>query len=130
VQGFRVPAITARKARTTVELRDGQSFAIAGLIRRDFNDSLRGMPGVSRVPIFGALMRSTSFQNNETEVIIIVTVNRANPTTLDRLKTPIEGFRAPSEPELFINGATEKPQAALEPQGDPIGEIISTASLD
>jgi len=107
-----IPALTTRRAQTTVELRDGQSFAIAGLIRRDFTDSVSGLPGISRMPVLGALFRSTRFERNETEVVIIVTAHRAQPTTLDRLMTPTDLFNAPSQFQLFWGGQVEAPQRA------------------
>jgi pilus assembly protein CpaC len=112
LNGTEIPALTTRRAQTTVELRDGQSFAIAGLIRRDFTDSVSGIPGVSRMPILGALFRSTRFERQETEVVIIVTAHRAHPTTLDRLMTPTDLFNAPSQFQLFWGGQTEAPARA------------------
>jgi len=120
LQGFRIPGITTRRAKTTVELRNGQSFAIAGLIRREFSDNLRGIPGASRVPIFGALMRSTGYQNNETEVVIIVTAHLAKPTDKRNLIAPTDLRQGPSEADLFLTGATDRalppgpPRASLQ----------------
>jgi pilus assembly protein CpaC len=105
--GTEIPALTTRRAETTVELRDGQSFAIAGLIRRDFMDGVDGIPGVSRLPIFGALFRSTRFERQESEVVIIVTARRAHPTTLDQLTLPTDLFSAPSQFQLFWMGQVE-----------------------
>lgn len=109
LQGFRVPALTTRRAKTTVELKNGQSFAIAGLIKKDFSDTLKGLPGIQNVPVLGALFRSTSFQNNETEVVIIVTVHLARPTTRQNLLLPTETSKAPAEAELFLLPNTDKP---------------------
>ena len=105
--GTEIPALTTRRAQTTVELRSGQSFAIAGLIRRDFTDSVNGLPGVSRMPILGALFRSTRFERQESEVVIIVTARRAQPTTLDQLSLPTDLFSAPSQFQLFWMGQVE-----------------------
>lgn len=124
-----IPALTTRRAQTTVELRDGQSFAIAGLIRRDFTDNVSGLPGVSRMPILGALFRSTRFERQETEVVIIVTAHRAQPTTLDRLMTPTDLFNAPSQFQLFWGGQVEAPARAqainanTQAQNDVIGRF-------
>ena len=90
-----------------MELRNGQSFAIAGLIRRDFTDKLSGFPGASRMPILGALFRSTRFARQETEVVIIVTAHRAHPTTLDQLVPRTDLFDAPSSFQLFWIGQVE-----------------------
>lgn len=112
LQGFRVPGITTRRAKTTIELRNGQSFAIAGLIRRDFSDSLRGLPGASAIPVFGALFRSTAYQNNETEVVIIVTAHLAAPTDRKKLILPTDTHKAPTPTELLIGGVVDKPLTA------------------
>lgn len=123
LQGFRIPGITTRRAKTTVELRNGQSFAIAGLIRREFSDNMRGIPGASRVPIFGALMRSTGYQNNETEVVIIVTAHLAKPTDKRNLLAPTDLRQGPSEADLYLTGATDRAIPASRPtaslQGAP-----------
>ena len=105
--GTEIPGLTTRRAQTTVELRDGQSFAIAGLIRQDFTDNLNGLPGAARMPILGALFRSTRFERSESEVVIIVTAHRAEPTTLDRLSLPTDLFNAPSQFQLFWMGDVE-----------------------
>lgn len=109
IQGFRVPGLTTRRAKTTIELRNGQSFAIAGLIRKEFSDNIQGIPGVSRVPIFGALARSTGYQNNETEVVIIVTAHMVRPTSKQNLLAPTDVRQAPSELDLYLNGTLDRP---------------------
>src|SRR3546814_19505214 len=73
LQGFDIPGLTTRRATTTVELRDGQSFAIAGLIQSDFQDTVRQLPLLADVPVLGALLRSSEYQNQQTELVIIVT---------------------------------------------------------
>jgi pilus assembly protein CpaC len=107
INGTVIPALTTRRAQTTVELRDGQSFAIAGLIRRDFTDNIDGIPGASRMPILGAIFRSSRFEREESEVVIIVTARRAHPTTLDQLRLPTDLFNAPSSFGLFWMGQVE-----------------------
>jgi pilus assembly protein CpaC len=127
--GTEIPALTTRRARTTVELRDGQSFAIAGLIRRDFTDNLNGLPGAARMPILGALFRSTRFERSESEVVIIVTAHRAEPTTLDRLTLPTDLFNAPSQFQLFWMGQVEgesqtRPaNSVAQVQGNAVGRF-------
>jgi len=117
LQGFRIPGITTRRAKTTVELRNGQSFAIAGLIRREFSDSLRGVPGAASLPIFGALFRSTAYQNNESEVVIIVTAHLAKPTDRKQLLLPTDTVQAPSGAELLLTNTTDKPKSAPKAPG-------------
>ncbi|RAK52536.1 type II and III secretion system protein family protein [Phenylobacterium deserti] len=115
LQGFRVPGITTRRAKTTVELRNGQSFAIGGLIRREFSDSMRGLPGAASLPIFGALFRSTAYENNESEVVIIVTAHLAKPTDRKNLILPTDTAGAPSGAELLLTSTTDHPKTAPAP---------------
>jgi len=116
LNGFKIPGITTRRAKTTVDLRNGQSFAIAGLIRREYTNNMRGLPGVSNMPIFGQLFRSSGFQNDETEVVIIVTAHLAKPTTRENLLVPTDLRRGPTEGELFFTNATDVP---LHPPAAP-----------
>jgi|WetSurMetagenome_2_1015567.scaffolds.fasta_scaffold15413_5 pilus assembly protein CpaC len=117
--GFNIPGITARRASTTIELRDGQSFAIAGLIKRDFTNDLRGIPGAASLPIFGALFRSTAYSNNESEVVIIVTAHLAKPTGAIRPLIPTELRRAPTEAELLFTDTTDVPLKTAPPAPTP-----------
>jgi pilus assembly protein CpaC len=118
-QGFRIPGITTRRAKTTVELKNGQSFAIAGLIRREFSDNLRGIPGAANLPIFGPLFRSTGFQKNDTEVVIIVTAHLAKPTDRRNLLLPTDVRGASNAADLLMLGVTDRPKAA--PAAAPVG---------
>ena len=97
----------------TVELRDGESFAIAGLIQNDFQDTVRQFPLLGQVPVLGALLRSTNFKRNETELVIIVTPHLVQPST--RLATPVDNFVPPSGPELFLLGRTESSKSGVAP---------------
>jgi pilus assembly protein CpaC len=126
LQGFRVPALTARRAKTTVELRNGQSFAIAGLIRREFTDNMRGIPGAARVPLLGALFRSTGYQNNESEVVIIVTAHLARPTDDAKLIAPTDLRQGPSEADLFLMGTTDKVVPLARPTPGPSASSSQT----
>lgn len=105
--GTTVPGLSTRRAETTVELRDGQSFAIAGLLQSDFSDTIRQVPGLGDVPVLGALFRSTSFQRNETELVIIVTPRLVKPAPAGTLAAPTDTFAMPSEAELFLLGRAE-----------------------
>ncbi|GGF14290.1 general secretion pathway protein [Aliidongia dinghuensis] len=113
--GFTIPGIATRRARTTVELRDGQSFAIAGLISSDFDDTVRGIPGIMDVPVLGALFRSPSYQNNETELVIIITPHLVQPAPAGTLKAPTDSFVPPSDAQIFLLGNTENPDSGLPP---------------
>jgi pilus assembly protein CpaC len=87
-----------------VELRDGQSFAIAGLLQDDFRDNASQIPWVGDIPVLGALFRSSDFRSSQTELVIIVTVHLVSPTDGDALSLPTDRIRPPSEAELFLLG--------------------------
>ena len=79
INGTTVPSLIERKAHTAVELRDGQSFAIAGLLQAQSSDSINQLPWLGNVPILGALFRSTDFQKNQTDLVIIVSPHLVRP---------------------------------------------------
>lgn len=116
-----IPGLSTRRAKTTVNLRDGQSFAIAGLIQKEFKDQLRGLPGLANIPILGALFRSTQFQHDETELVIIVTPHLVKPSTPDQLALPTDTLTLPSDADLFLMGKVEGP--AGEPSGGLDGRV-------
>jgi pilus assembly protein CpaC len=105
LNGFVIPGINTRRAKTTVELRDGQSFAIAGLISSDFTDTLRGIPGLADVPVLGALFHSSEYLRNETELVIIVTPYLVNPVAT-RVAAPTDGLILPSDPQQVLFSST------------------------
>jgi len=107
VTGLVIPGLTVRRANTTVDLRHGESFAIAGLIRSSFSDSVDQFPGLGNVPILGSLFRSANFQREETELVIIVTPYLARPARPGQLRLPTDSFRPPTESQLFLNGRTD-----------------------
>lgn len=112
IQGFDIPGLTTRRATTTVELRDGQSFAIAGLIQSDFEDTVRQLPLLSDVPVLGALLRSSDFQNQQTELVIIVTPHLVQPApSASALATPADNFVPPSEADIWLYGRIESPES-------------------
>ncbi len=83
--GFLIPALRVRRARTGVELRDGQSFALAGLLDNNETRSISKIPGLGDIPILGNLFKSTSFQKNETELMFIITAQTVKPVNRDDL---------------------------------------------
>ena len=102
---FVVPALTTRRAETTVELGSGQSFMIAGLLRNTNTNNVNKAPFLGDLPILGALFRSTSFRRSETELVIIVTPYLVRPTS-GKLALPINGYRAPTDVQLNLEGQT------------------------
>jgi pilus assembly protein CpaC len=113
VSGLTVPGLTTRRATTTVELRDGQSFAIAGLIQSDFQDTVRQVPLLSDVPVLGALLRSSEFQNQQSELVIIVTPHLVQPAPAGSLVTPADNFVPPSDADIWLFGRVESPTSGL-----------------
>lgn len=110
--GIAVNGFSVRRAITTVEMKDGESFAIAGLLQEDFNDTVNQIPWLGDVPILGSLFRSTDFQRRQSELVIIVTPHLVVPTSGDALSIPTDRMRIPTERELFLYGKVEGRQGA------------------
>ncbi|MDP1668044.1 type II and III secretion system protein family protein [Phaeovulum sp.] len=104
--GFSINAFKRRDAQTTVEMRDGESFAIAGLLQDDFNDLNNQIPWLGDVPVLGALFRSASFERRQSELVIIVTPHLVTPTRGEALALPTDRVRPPTENQLFLFGKT------------------------
>lgn len=105
VDGFEIPALTTRRAQTVVELAPGESFMIAGLISDRMSSSIDQIPGVSEIPIFSALFRSSSYQREETELVLAVTPYMVDPLAASDVKLPTDNFRPASVMESFFYGA-------------------------
>lgn len=108
IGGLDISGFRRREAQTTVELRDGESFAIAGLLQDDFEDLNRQVPWLGDVPVLGALFRSANYQRNQSELVIIVTPHLVTPTRGDVLALPTDRISPPSESELFLLGKTAR----------------------
>jgi pilus assembly protein CpaC len=121
INGLTVPGLLTRRAKTTVELRDGESFAIAGLLRNDFSNTVRQIPLLGSLPIIGTLFRSTGFQKEESELVIIVTPRLVKPMRPDQVRLPTDRVGTPDETELFLLGRTDKAVPVLQgPDGDVV----------
>ncbi|WP_426265771.1 type II and III secretion system protein family protein [Sphingomonas sp. LHG3443-2] len=107
INGLRVPGLQTRRAKSVVELRDGESFAMAGLIRKDFQDTIRQVPLLGSLPIIGTLFRSTGFQREETELVIIVTPRLVRPVRPDQLRAPTDRVQPPAPADLYLLGRTD-----------------------
>ncbi|SPH24633.1 Type II secretion system protein D [Defluviimonas aquaemixtae] len=118
--GITLDAFKRREAETTVEMRDGESFAIAGLLQDDFNDQNGQVPWLGDVPVLGALFRSASFQRSQTELVIIITPHLVSPVRGEALALPTDRVRPPTEAELFLFGKTATNRAS---RGGGIGEV-------
>ena len=108
VAGIAVPPLIVRRASTTVELRDGQSFVIGGLLQSVGQTAIDQMPWIGDIPVLGALFRSTSYQKQETDLAIIVTPRLVRPARPgDVIKTPLDASLPPNDVDLFLMGKPE-----------------------
>lgn len=106
--GVEVVGFQTRRATTTVELRDGQSFAIAGLLQESFEDTISQVPWLGDLPVLGTLFRSANFQRGESELVIFVSVHLVTPVNSeDELALPTDRIRIPNEAELFLFGKAD-----------------------
>ena len=102
--GTRIPALTTRRAETTVELGSGQSFMIAGLMSNAHNNFFDKTPGVADLPVLGALFKSNAFQRNETELVIVITPYLVKPTNAGDIQLPTDGYKAPTDLQRVLLG--------------------------
>ena len=102
-----LPVVTTRRASTTVQLYDGQSFAIGGLIKNNLVTNLKGLPLLGEVPVLGALFRSTDFQQDRTELVFVITARLVKPLTATGYALPTDGVDAPSRAALMLGGRLE-----------------------
>jgi len=125
--GFNVPALTTRRAETTVELGSGQSFMLAGLLRNSNNNSIDKAPFLGDLPVIGALFRSTKFRRQETELVIVVTPYLVRPVN-GRMALPVDGYRATTDAEQFWEGQTYKGVSGRAPAVAAPGPAIGGTS--
>jgi len=104
LNGFDVPALTTRRAETTVELGSGQSFMIGGLLRNTHTNSIDRAPGLGNLPIIGALFRSNRFRRAETELVIIVTPYLVRPVSANQVALPTDGLRTANDGQRLLLG--------------------------
>ncbi|MDR3530618.1 MAG: type II and III secretion system protein family protein [Rhodopila sp.] len=111
-----IPALTVRRAETTVELGSGQSFAIAGLLQKTSSDMTNALPGIGEVPVLGALFKSNDFQRGESELVIIVTPYIVKPTSNPvALRVPTDGFKPATDLDRILFGRQIAPTAGQPP---------------
>jgi pilus assembly protein CpaC len=137
LNGFQVPALTIRRAETTIELGSGQSFMIAGLMSNNSQSTIDKAPGVGDVPILGNLFRSNNFQKGQTELVIIVTPYLVNPVNASDIKLPTDGYQSPNFAQQFLGnrlsdgktgGDRPKPTMAPDSAAAPkVGEAADTS---
>jgi len=115
-----LPLITTRRASTTVQLYDGQSFAIGGLIKNNLTTNLKGLPVLGEVPILGALFRSADYQQDKTELVFVATVRLVKPLPAN-FTLPTDKVKTPGRAELLLGGRLEgrEDQPAAAPAATP-----------
>jgi pilus assembly protein CpaC len=109
-----LPSFTVRRADTTVELNDGQSFVVAGLIKNGSNETIKRFPGLGELPILGALFRSTEFQTAQTELLFVITPRLVKPLTAAP-RLPTDNHTVPSREEVYFEGRLESAKPAPAP---------------
>jgi pilus assembly protein CpaC len=111
-----MPLVTTRRASTTVQLHDGQSFAIEGLVRNNLIANMKGLPGLGDIPVLGALFRSTDYQQDRTELVFVITARLVKPLPGGSHVLPTDGHVLPSRAGLMLGGRLEgAPPAATAP---------------
>ena len=108
ISGITIPGLKVRRAKTALELRDGEAFAMAGLIQSDFNDTVKAIPLLGKIPVIGALFRSTYFNRNETELVIVVTPHIVRPVRPSQIALPTERILQPSDVDILLMGHSER----------------------
>lgn len=102
-----LPLITTRRASTTVQMRDGESFAIGGLLQDNARGSLKALPGAGEIPVLGTLFRSTQFQHDLTELVIVITPRLVQPMQAASVPLPTDSFSTPSDLAVYMTGNME-----------------------
>ncbi|HHL21391.1 MAG TPA: type II and III secretion system protein family protein [Aliiroseovarius sp.] len=118
--GISVSGFRRRETSTTVEMHDGQSFAVAGLLQDDFRDLNGQVPWLGDIPILGALFRSAEYKREQSELVIIITAHLVSPTRGEALALPTDRIRPPTEAELFLSGRTASSNV---PRSGGAGEV-------
>ena len=128
LNGFEVPALTTRRAETTVELGSGQSFMIAGLLRNANANNVEKAPFLGDLPILGALFRSTKYRRAETELVIVVTPYLVRPVS-NQLALPTDGYRAPASGDMVLEGQTYRGVSGPRPSAPAPAPAMNGAAV-
>ncbi len=136
LNGFDIPALTTRRAETTVELGSGQSFMIGGLLSNSNVNAIDRAPGLGNVPVLGAMFRSTRFRRAETELVIIVTPYLVKPVSANQIALPTDGYKAATDLERVLLGKSgsgqsggERPKPTMGPPSTVIAPSIGAATV-
>jgi len=124
LDGTTIPGLSIRRVETTVELSSGQSFVIGGLLQDNVTDELQQLPGLANLPILGKLFSSTDYQNNKTELVVIVTPYLVRPVGPGQLQTPLDTILNPGDVE-----STLQKQAKLDPYDSATPRLLGNAGF-
>jgi pilus assembly protein CpaC len=122
--GLRIPGLSVRRVETTVEMASGESFAIGGLLQNNINDVVSQIPGLGRLPILGQLFSSTNFQNNKSELVVIVTPYLVRPANAGAMATPQDSMRPSTDIEYILHR-----QIGLDPLLGKIPRLTGAAGF-
>lgn len=126
VDSITIPALAVRRTNTTVEIPSGGALVLAGLLKNNVLDDINAFPGLSAVPVLGALFRSPQFRRDETELVIVATPFVVGPTSPDQISLPTDGFTPASDLDLFLHGRLYSRYGATgRPAHKPSGERAS-----
>ncbi len=128
--GIEIPALVVRRAETTLELRDGQSFVLAGLLQSNNSTGKTQIPWLGDIPIIGALFRSSAYQRDETDLVIIVTPRLIKPLAPgDNPATPLDDTAPANDVDFFVNGDTEVNRAHLRKLADARNGVLKSGHV-
>ncbi len=120
VSGIKNPIVLTRKAQSTVELGSGQTFALAGLLKNEKTNNIDKFPGLGDVPVLGTLFRSQQFQNDQTELVILVTPYLVRPVSdKSKMQTPLDGYVAPTDLQRVLLGNLYQQEPMVEEEAMP-----------
>ncbi|GAO69977.1 MULTISPECIES: type II and III secretion system protein family protein [Comamonas] len=122
-----IPSLSVRRADTTVQLNDGQSLVIAGLIKNNITEAVKRFPGLGEIPVLGALARSTEFQTDQTELMFIITP-RLVQALAEAPRVPTDNHVPPSRAERYLNGALESSEPAPAAKTAPAATMPATTA--
>lgn len=129
LQGFNIPGLVTRRAETTVELGSGQSFAIAGLLQNNHTNNVNKFPILGDLPVLGSLFRSSEFQQNQTELMILVTPYIVHGVPNNQLTDPTQGYKTPTDAERVLLGRMYSPEPNPADEQQPVELHASPADL-
>lgn len=124
MEGLAIPGISVRRVETTVEMASGQSFAIGGLLQNNIRDITSQVPGLGRIPVLGRLFSSSDYQNDKSELVVIVTPYLVKPSDASQLATPLESMRPSTDIEYVLHE-----RIGLDPLSGEVPRLTGTAGF-